>query len=378
MTKLIWCLLLTALLPIQTLSLNDPNLDKLDSLAFAALENNDTTVFSFAKELLTASQKTGPNIYVINAHTILGIYNKERGYFETSISHYLLALEASEKIDDKKRISACYNNIGSVYQIQGNYKIAKQYFQKSLALEKKLNQPLQRSIRYYNIGDIYRIQDSLDLALNYFNQSLIIERKYNNKIGEVYALIGISEVYGHLGRISDADYTIAKIDELDIRPPLEPKILFIKLKAQIYFLKNNIPLALSSLKKAERICLENKLDIYLLDIYKDQITLYESTNDWKNSTKYYQKYLRLNKSLNDIKIQNRVNDLVYQNELNRRNIELKLIQEERDIALKNEQNTKKTEKYSNRIILFLVISIIISVFSVIVVIKKNKNVGINK
>lgn len=364
MRKLVWILFVTCSLPIIAQNESTLSLDVLDSLAFSALENNQPTVEQYAKELLLEGQKTGPNLYVINAHTILGIYNKEQGFFESSIAHYLFALDAAEEIKDDKRISACYNNIGSVYQIQGNYKIAKKYFQQSLNIEKQLNQPLQKSIRYYNLAEIYRIQDSLDLALNLFNQSLIIERKYANKIGEIYALIGIAEIYGKLNQLTDATYTVQKINAINVDLPLEPSILLYKLKAQLKFLSKENEAALNLLTKAENICSQNSFHIHLLEIYKDKIVIYEDNKDWENSAAYYKKYIELDKSLNDVKIQNRVNDLMYQNELKKRNLELKLIEEERTLAVKNAEKERSIRNYSGKIIWFLIIAVIVTIFGI--------------
>ena len=175
-------------------------LRELDSIAFSSLENNASSVLEDANKLLAESLKSKPKFYRINAYTLLGIVNKDRGFYVTSLDFYLKALNTAEKLKDFPRQSACLNNIGSVYQLQGNYSQAIEYFNKSLAIEEKLNQPIQKSIRFYNIGECYKDLDSLDLALTYFNNSLLIEQKAKSNEGIVYAYLGIADVYIRIKR----------------------------------------------------------------------------------------------------------------------------------------------------------------------------------
>ena len=188
------------------------NLYELDSIAFTALESNDPNVEEKANALLEAGRKENAIVSEINALTILGIVNKNKGYYVTSVDFYNQALDVAQKANDSGRVSACYNNIGAVYQIQENFEKALDYFQKSLVIEEKLDNPLQRSIRLYTIGDMYREMDSLSLALSHSNNSLLIEKNYRNKEGIVYALLGISDVYLKLGKSTDARLSLEEIE----------------------------------------------------------------------------------------------------------------------------------------------------------------------
>ena len=51
---------------------------------------------------------------LVNAHIVLGILNKDRGFFESSVEHYLQALPIAEASGDFLRVSTCLNNLGSV------------------------------------------------------------------------------------------------------------------------------------------------------------------------------------------------------------------------------------------------------------------------
>ena len=121
-----------------TISQSKKELDKLDEIAFSAMENNDDDVIEKAQILLEKSKIHKSPIHEINAYTLLGIVNKNKGYYITSVNHYIKALSVAERIDDQGRVSACLSNIGSVYQLQENYVKALEYFQNSLEIEEKL------------------------------------------------------------------------------------------------------------------------------------------------------------------------------------------------------------------------------------------------
>lgn len=209
-------------------------LNKLDEQAFAALENNEGDVIEKANDLLEASIKYKSALHEINAYTLLGIINKNRGYYVTSVDYYNDALKVAETTKDEGRVSACFNNIGSVYQIQENYPKALFYYKKSLEIEERLKNPLQKSIRLYNIGEIYREMDSLSLALSNFNSSLIIEKENKNNEGIVYALLGIADVYLQLDRPTDVSISLDDAKKLIDENNIEVLILYYMLRGNSF------------------------------------------------------------------------------------------------------------------------------------------------
>jgi tetratricopeptide (TPR) repeat protein len=336
---------------------NDPELKRLDSMAFQALENNDPSVSRKAKALLEASQRKGESLYSVNAHTILGIVNKEKGYYLTSINHYLKALNSAEKLNDLGRVSACYNNIGGVYLLQENYVVACDYFNKSLAIEEKLKKPLQKSIRYYNLGDAYSKMDSFDLALSYFTNSLLIEERLKNPEGIIYAELGIAEVYLKLNRVEDCQGLLTKISKSIGTRQIEENILHELLQGKVFLQQNKLDLALQSFNLAESQSLANNFRIHLLDIYLNQIEVHKQSANWQRAVKTYERYVALKEELNTTKIKNQLEDLTFRNELTKKELEIKLIQEEKQLAEKNEKMEKNASKQSRKIVWFLIISL---------------------
>jgi len=258
----------------------------LDSSAFAALESNAPDVTERANALLEAGQKAQAPIHQINAYTILGIVNKNKGYYVTAVEFYNKALTVAESENDIGRISACYNNIGTVYQIQENYSKALYYFQQSLELEEKLGNPLQKSIRLYNIGDMYREMDSLSLALVNFNSSLLIEKEHKNNEGIVYALLGIADVYLRLDKDIDAGVTLQEVHHYADKSDPETQILQDLMYAELYRKQGKYESALAAIKRAKKTIQQYNFKVYQSDILEKEIEINEAAKgSSKNDTK---------------------------------------------------------------------------------------------
>lgn len=345
-------------------------LRELDSIAFSSLENNASSVLEDANKLLTESLKSKPNFYRINAYTLLGIVNKDRGFYVTSLDFYLKALNTAEKLKDFPRQSACLNNIGSVYQLQGNYSQAIEYFNKSLAIEEKLNQPIQKSIRFYNIGECYKDLDSLDLALTYFNNSLLIEQKAKSNEGIVYAYLGIADVYIRIKRFTDASITIGTIEKKIQQGQIEEAIILHKLKGKLLISSGNSSSALSEFQEGENLSLKYKNSTNLLELVKLQIEVYEKSSDWQKAALKYKQYLSLIEKMNSLNIKNQLDDLNYRNEITKKQLEIQLVQEERDLAKKNEKFEKNLRVYGLKITWFVITLLILSIGLILYGVKK--------
>lgn len=336
---------------------NNIDLQKLNNRAFQAYENHDDSSLFIAEQFSSFANGTN-TLYEINAQTLLGILNKERGYYVSALNNYLKALNVAQNIGDSGRESACLNNIGSLYQLQDNFERAKDYFLKSLQLEDSLDQPLQKSIRYFNLGDVYKEQDSLEIALVYFNNSLRIEQKLNNSEGVIYALLGIAEVYIEFGRLNDANMELDRVNEMLSSSASEEHILYHYLKGKVLNASAEIDLALNELNKALQISSVQNIKVHIGKILLEKIDVLKKIKDFRELSEAYDSYIQLTDELNNTTIKNQLEDLTYQNEINKKELEISMIKEERDLARKNEKLKEDINAYSSRIIWFLVLAIV--------------------
>lgn len=258
-------------------------LNVLDSVAFSAFESNSSDAENKANQLLDVAIKYGSPVHQINAYTILGIVNKNKGYYVTSVDYYNQALNVAEESNDQGRISACYNNIGSVYQIQENYDKALYYYKASLAIEDELNNPSQKSIRLYNLGEIYREMDSMSLALSHFNSSLLIEKEHKNEDGVVYALLGIADIYIQLGKLTDARISLDESEIYIDNSGVEIQVLYGILRGRLLKSEGRYVEALSILQGVKQLSKKYEFKVHLMDIYEEELIIKELQEANQNS-----------------------------------------------------------------------------------------------
>ncbi len=184
-----------------------------------------------------------------------------------------------------------------------------------------------------NIGNIYYISNNYDKALEYYLKSLEIYREIKNKIGIISSLINIGNVY-------------IKLCNYD--------------KASIYIGK--------SLKLAEEIDAKE----LITQSYIGFSDLYSTKNNYKKSLEYYKLYSELKDSIFTEDMSKKIAEMQTKYETGKK---------EQEIAKLNIEKQLKEEKLKSRqnwLTSFIIISIVIFTFLIIVYIQKIQKIRANK
>lgn len=110
-----------------------------------------------------------------------------------SFNYTLKAIELLEETGDKRGVSMCIGNIGSLYQTKGEYDSATHYFEKALVIAKSINNKRSICILLSQIGSSLLIKSDTctnqkdikkltDQALVYFKESLPVATEIHNKL----------------------------------------------------------------------------------------------------------------------------------------------------------------------------------------------------
>jgi tetratricopeptide (TPR) repeat protein len=356
------------------LTQEDHSLPELDSMAYDFLmsEQNDSAE-KVAHEIIALSD--GEPIYRINALTLLGILNKNKGYYATAAEYYFQALMVAEKIKDTARLSMCYNNIGTIYQYQKNYDQAIDYFKRSLLIETDLGNDEQKSIRYFNIGDAYLKIDSLTLALNFFNNSLILEERMGNNAGLIYAYLGIAEVYLRMNDALQAKLILDIVENKISGSMKELTILANKLWAQYYLLIRDFQNADLYADKAMNISRKNDLVIYDIELLQIMIDANLQLNNLKRLKELYPELISAKDSYMTTLIQNKVEDLAYNYKIQAKEMEVSMLKEEREILERTTVIQNNIAKLQQRIVFFLLTTLFVLSLLIFLRFKKSRPNG---
>ncbi len=341
-------------------------IDQLTDHAWAIARSNPDSAMYYAEKAARLSLKFGTYAKgLINAKTLLGILNKDRGYYEIAVGHYLKAMQLAEEEGDSLRVSGCLNNLGVVAQKQRNFTKALSYFQRSLNIEKEMGtDPVQRSIRLYNIGEVYEKLDSLDEAYAYFYNSLLIEEELGNKDGIFYARLGIGKVDSRNGNYQKAKEELEKAlvlgQEMEDNPGIcETRIALGELlfrQKSFAEAKVEFQLALDRASKFQYPGLR-------MESFDGLSRVARELGQFEESLTHLEQYYALREELNSSEVNSRIGELQAKYELEKKEQEIALLEREDELQKKEIGYGKRLRNYLifavGFILLLTVVSLVI-------------------
>ncbi|MFY0689376.1 MAG: tetratricopeptide repeat-containing sensor histidine kinase [Cyclobacteriaceae bacterium] len=111
-----------------------------------------------------------------------------------ALEHYLKALELVDSTNIR-RLASLSNNIGNVYRYLGNEELSFQFLRKSLDYKEAVGDERLLASAYHNIAIFYDERGLSDSALYLFRKSAIIKKKYKNLKGLASSYVSISEIF---------------------------------------------------------------------------------------------------------------------------------------------------------------------------------------
>jgi tetratricopeptide (TPR) repeat protein len=339
---------------IDALDLPDTaKIDRINDQAWALARNAPDSAEVLAQVAVRRSGAAGNYAKgLINAHILLGILNKDRGYYGISVEHHLSALQLAEAAHDSLRVSGCLNNLGSVFQEQGNYSKALTYFQRSLAIENQLGKDkAQTSIRLFNIGEAYHKLDSLDKAAAFYYNSLLIEEELKSEEGMFYARLGIGKVAtrkgDHANALVDLSRALSFAQKLQNHPGIcETQIALGDLQVASGDYKA-ADLTLAAALSEARAYRYQGLEMQALG---SRYRLYKAQGELAAANSTLEAYYTLRDKVNSATVNSRIGELQMRYELSKKEQEIALFK-------KNEELQAAQAKYERRLRNYLIFTI---------------------
>jgi tetratricopeptide (TPR) repeat protein len=332
-------------------------IDRLNDHAWAVARQVPDSAVYYARDAIRRSRKIGDyEKGLINAHVLLGIVYKDRGFYEVSVENYLEALRLAEKVDDKLRISGCLNNLGVVYQEQEDYNKALEYFRNSLELEEIYGKDKEQySIRLCNIGEAYLNLDSLDQAYAFYYNSLLLELEYGSEEGVFYARQGIGLVDTRRGIFRKAEQELDKA--LSLAMKLENNLGICETQiaqGELYLNKKEYNMAEqvfdSALARARRYHYQGqeKEALHWLS------AVLRARGDYAGAIDRLESYYALAGELNSAAVSSRIGELQMKYELDKKEKEIDVLQQQ-DLLRQSEM------KYDRKLRNYLIVTILFTV-----------------
>jgi sensor histidine kinase YesM len=289
----------------------------------------------------------------------LGWLYRLKGEYATAIEKYLKTLSIAEKLQMKDLIAFCYSAMGTTFTRTKDFDKSLYYLKKAeVAHESGGIKGISLASFYLNFGSYYDAVRDNKNALLFKEKAVAIFEKipFNRNIIPLYGSIG--STYLNLMQFEKAmEYNkkglqlAQKIGDSLNTCAFNLNIGQIFLNAEDIIITNfkenaseKYNLALKAFNETVSIATKNGYKDYLKEGLKYKSNAYELQKDFKNAFLFYQEYINIKDSVNDIASKQKINRLEVEYEFGKKEDSLKIIQANTDAALQRQSFLNKEQQ----------------------------------
>ncbi len=306
-------------------------------------------------------------------HTSLGAIFGTQQNHERAKTSFQKALELYKKNDHLSGEAESYNNLGRTLYETKSYVEAGNYYKKALIIYKKINYPKQIGLLYYNLGDTHNKAGTIDSAFKYFSKATEVFKPMNYNRGLTYCYSGMGESYFLKGQYNKSIKVLEKGKKILTQANIETQKEIAEWLSKAYAKTENYKLAYENHKLFKRLndsifSSNNEEALTRVEMqyeFDKQKRLAEITqNEQEKRYKLFQKaailvlilVIIIIASISLGYIRNKKANIILtkqKQEIESINLELNeqknLIEEQRDIAIKQKQEITDSILYAQRI-----------------------------
>lgn len=279
----------------------------------------------------------------------MGVCYSIQGKMEKSLDYYLQSLKIKEEIKDERGVGISYINIGQVYSDQEQFDKAMEYLNKALAQFEKIHNELEIAATYNSIGTLYDKMDKLDSARIYMERSYELRKKINDIDGISECVGNLATIYKHLGNNKKAiEYYEMDLKYNELEGNDYSRTITMNNMSLLYADMNNIDKAIATAEKSAEISEKKGYLENLKFALGNLADFYRTKKDFATAYHYLATYFSVCDSLKNEDLSRSLNDLSMKYETEKKDQQNKLLQTQNDLS-------EKTIKQQRLVTVFIII-----------------------
>ncbi|WP_205720105.1 tetratricopeptide repeat protein [Fodinibius halophilus] len=297
------------------------------------VKGNFETALNHHEKGISYNQKSGDTLGIISQLNDIGNLYKTQTQYDTALEYFFQAIELSEANELDRATASISGNIGLVYFELDNEERAQKFYERALEINRRLDNRHGMSINYNNLGLLYGDQGKYEQALEYHFQALKMRRDLEYIIRIANSLNNIGRIYMQQNNYSEAiNYLNRALKRNDDRDPDLTSIIHENL-AKVYYFSERNDSALIHAKKTLMLSqdfgslLGEKVGHKLLS------DIYSTLGDYKKAFLHQKKLRMVEDSILNKEKSQQINELQTKYEA---------AQKEKEIALLEKENQRKT------------------------------------
>lgn len=263
---------------------------KLNIAAAAFLQSKNDTALKYLNEASHWFSDKKSEAGYVKAVLLRGNIFESFGDYEKTLSLWLEACKASEKLNDSELIGESSNQLGLIYSRLCDFNKALEYFNKALVIREKSGDENGMASSLNRIGMVLRRKNNYQELLEYYFRSLEIRGKNRQTNAIPWTLLGIANTYEDMRLYNEALKYYAKGSVgSDRRCSLQCLLG----EGRIYSRSGETARAELSLKKSLMMARELKSLVLEADALSSLADHYESSGQPDDALKYFRQFLKV-------------------------------------------------------------------------------------
>ncbi|MCL5129002.1 ATP-binding protein [Algibacter sp. L4_22] len=337
---------------------------------------NAISAFAKAKSLFTEQHD---DIAIANINNNIGVIESERGNFTKGIEHSLAAIKVLEQSNLKKELCLAYTNLADTYYKINNQEAAINYNLKALTFQEQLKDSTEINNTYKRLSNLYYNESNHKKSIYYFEKSLNINSISDTLRASIYPKLGGE--YLATKNYAKATKYLVKGYNLNRKSNNKKNLLTVLNNlGDLNLQKNRLKTAKKQLIEAGEIAKELNNKPELLKQYKLMKAVDSTQRNFYNAFIWQGKYYELKSELElPIEVINAPVINSASIDLNSEFNKLESPSLAKGITTPNNEETGSRLKFNhyNFIVYFLIFSLCISIFILVILyIKRNNNIKI--
>lgn len=390
----------------------------LHQIVWEQAMNDPKKTIAYAKESLALSKKIGDSSLISTSYNRIGLVYDYGGGFELAEKNYLKALSVKQLYEGKDETDGILNNLGSIYFYMGAYEKSMEYYLNSLEIriQKENSEEKLKSLAqtYNNIGLLLKSQSNYDGALKYYSECLTIKQKLKDHRGSITTLSNIGVLFMQQDSLikannyfNEALLVADSINDFSSKAMLYNNLGLIEkrkneLKNAKYYYQNSIEIyeriddkhgkatalinlsfielelgqidqsRISAIKALTYSTKNQAFEVKLMAL--KLLSKIETDQNPQKALDYLKKYIELNDSIKELKISNKINQMVLMYETEKKETEIEFLKKDREIK-DREIEKKELILSKNKIYLvgaFSLLILLVIVFYIFILYYKSK------
>lgn len=312
-----------------------------------------------------------------NTYNNLGYLLNMQGNVE-ALDYLTKSLKLREELKNKQDIAHSLNNLGAIYQEQGEYAKAMEYHLRALKLREEMQDKTGQQYSLINIAHGYGLKKQYAKANVYFERAIALSRELGDVLTLAHALNLMGNLLMESGELekSLACYTEALhiFEQTKNSKGLSGSY---RNMGSLYEKKGQLPEAVSYYEKSLNMAKENGYPSIIMNASKELYSAYKKQGNKAGALEMHELYVQMKDSIRNEETRKTVLKTQYENEYNRKEIEIKAASklENETLALKASEDKKR-----QNLIIYSVTGglLLLSVFSIMIYRGLRENQKANK